>query len=144
MDSGRIQADPQAPREGKERLQNLAPFPPLPMVNEGSVVMSTETASSQRRVDKINLKEILNEDKQLSGTPRTITIKNIELINTEKKNTKSEEKKVIDISSNTDTFDDLTSISESTTEDSSCIFAIEQGHPLMKTHQHQVYIKGRI
>ena len=109
----------------KESLQNLAQFPPLPTVNEGSVAMSTETASSKRRTNKINLKKIFNKDKQSSGTPRTITIKNIELINTEKKNTKSEEKEVIDISSSTDTIDDLTSISESTTEDSSGIFTIE-------------------
>ena len=100
----------------KERLQNLAQFPPLPTVNEGSVAMLTETASSKCRANKIYLKKIFNEYKQSSGTPRTITIKNIELINTEK-NTKSEEKEVIDISSSTDTFDDLTSISESTTED---------------------------
>ena len=62
---------------------------------------------------------------QSSGTPRTITSKNIDLIKKEEKCTKSEEKKVIDISSSTDTFDDLTSISESTTEDSSGIFTIE-------------------
>ena len=109
----------------KERLENLAQFPPLPTVNEGSVAMSTETASSKRRANKINLKKIFNEDKQSSGTPRTITIKNIDLIKKEEKCTKSEEKKVIDISSSTDTFDDLTSISESTTEDSSGIFTIE-------------------
>ena len=71
------------------------------------------------------LKKYFNEDKQSSGTPRTITIKNIELIIKEEKNTKSEEKEVIDISSSTDTFDDLTSISESTTEESSGIFTIE-------------------
>ena len=64
----------------KERIQNLAQFPPLHTVNEGSVDMSTETASSKRRANKINLKKIFNEDKQSSGTPRIITIKNIELI----------------------------------------------------------------
>ena len=64
----------------KERLQNLAQFPPLPMMNEGSVAMSTETASSKYRGNKINLKKIFNEDKQSSRTPRTITIKNIDLI----------------------------------------------------------------
>ena len=41
----------------KERLQNLTQFPLLPTVNEGSVVMSTETASSKRRANKINLKD---------------------------------------------------------------------------------------
>ena len=94
----------------KERLQNLAQFPPLPTVNEGSVAISTETASSKRRTNKINLKKIF-KDKQSSGISRIITIKNIELINKENKNSKSEEKEVIDISSSTDTFDDLTSIS---------------------------------
>ena len=85
-------------------------------MNEGSVAMSTGTASSKRRTNKINLKKIF-KDKQSSGISRIITIKNIELINKENKNSKSEEKEVIDISSSTDTFDDLTSISESTTED---------------------------
>ena len=62
-------------------------------MNEGSVAMSTETASSKYRGNKINLKKIFNEDKQSSGTPRTITIKNIELINTEKKRRKPNQKK---------------------------------------------------
>ena len=52
-------------------------------------------------------------------------IKNIELINKEEKKTKLEEKEIINISSSTDTFDELTSISESTAEDSSGIFTIE-------------------
>ena len=94
-------------------------------MNEWLVAMSTEIASSKRRAKKINLKKNFNEDKQSSGIPRTIIIKNIDLIKKEEKCTKSEEKKVIDISSSTDTFDDLISISESTTEDSSGIFTIE-------------------
>ena len=94
-------------------------------MNEGSVAMSTETASSNCRANKINLKKFFNEDKQSSGTTRTITIKNISLIKKEEKYTKPEEKGVIDISSSTDTFDHLTSISESTTKDSSGIFTIE-------------------
>ena len=109
----------------KKRLQNLAQLPHLPTVNEGLVAMSTETASSKRRANKINLKKFFNEDKQSSGTTRTITIKNISLIKKEEKYTKPEEKGVIDISSSTDTFDHLTSISESTTKDSSGIFTIE-------------------
>ena len=102
----------------KERIHNLAQFLPVPMLNEGSVATSKETASSNRRCNKTNLKKKIDEDKLSSGTTQSITI------NKYKKNTKPEEKEVIDVSSNTDTFDDLTSISESTTEDSSGVLTI--------------------
>ena len=85
------------------------------MVNEGSVATSKETTTSKRRANKTILKKTFDNDKLSSGTTKCITI------NKYKKNTRPEEKEVIDISSNTDTFDDLTFISESTTEDSSGI-----------------------
>ena len=84
-----------------------------------------DTALTKCRSNKINLKKIVNEEKSSSWIPKGITIKNIEVIKKEEKSTNPEQKDIINISSDTDTFDNLTSISELTTEDSNDVFKIE-------------------
>ena len=109
----------------KVRLQHLAWFPPLPAVNEGSVTRSKETTSSKHGANKINLKKIFNKEKLSYRAPKSITIKKMKLIKRKEKNTKPEQKEIIDISSDTDTFNDLTFISEALTVDIIGIFTIE-------------------
>ena len=87
---------------------------PKGLITQDSIIVAPQELNDDTNWTLVESKQTR---KQSSGTPRTITIKNIDLIKKEEKSTNSEDKEAIDISSSTDSFEDLTSISESTTED---------------------------